>query len=357
VAIIPLYGHEPLRRSLGSAASGDTLGQSLLLHGARGVGKQRLALWLAQLLLCERSGTEPCGECRSCGYSTDLTHPDLHWYFPRPRPKGGDQTPQEVREEFAELLAERSRQHGLYPADDGMSGIFIASVRAIVLGASMTPAIAKRKVVIVGEAQRMVPQEGMEEAANAFLKLLEEPPADTTIVLTSSEPGGLLPTIRSRVVAVRVPLLPEQEVSAFLDDPRVQSALKGAGLPASREERLELAAGAPGRLLGDSGWREAMDQARALLAGAEGGTGERLRVAMGLKSRGARGAFSDSLDALTVLVHQRMKRATREGRTADAVWATRAMDAIERAREMASGNVNPQLMGAALLRELSSGGR
>jgi DNA polymerase III subunit delta' len=357
VAIIPLYGHEALRRSLGSAAAGDSLGQSLLLHGPRGVGKQRLALWLAQLLLCERPGAEPCGECRSCGYATGLTHPDLHWYFPRPRPKGGDQTPQEVREEFAELVADRARGHGLYGAADGMSGIFIASVRAIVLGASVTPAMGKRKVVIVGEAHRMVPQEGMEEAANAFLKLLEEPPPDTTILLTSSEPGALLPTIRSRVVAVRVPLLGEKEVSAFLDDDRVQAALKGGGLPASREDRLELAAGAPGRLLGDSGWREAMEQARALLAGADGGMGERLRVAIGLKPAGARGAFSESLDALAVLVHQRMKRAVREGRTAEAARASRAMDAIERARDMASGNVNPQLLGASLLRELSSGGR
>jgi DNA polymerase-3 subunit delta' len=48
----------------------------------------------------------------------------------------------------------------------------------------------------------MVPQEGADAAANAFLKLLEEPPADTTLILTSSEPGALLPTIRSRVVAL-----------------------------------------------------------------------------------------------------------------------------------------------------------
>ena len=47
----------------------------------------------------------------------------------------------------------------------------------------------------------LVVQEGQDEAANAFLKLLEEPPPHALIVLTSSEPGALLPTIRSRVIA------------------------------------------------------------------------------------------------------------------------------------------------------------
>ena len=57
---------------------------------------------------------------------------------------------------------------------------------------------------MIGDAERMVAQEGSDQAANAFLKLLEEPPADTTLILTSSEPGALLPTIRSRSVSVRV---------------------------------------------------------------------------------------------------------------------------------------------------------
>src|SRR3989442_9294579 len=52
-------------------------------EGPRGVGKQRLALWVGQLLLCERRGErEPCGECRSCRLALTLQHPDLHWFVP-----------------------------------------------------------------------------------------------------------------------------------------------------------------------------------------------------------------------------------------------------------------------------------
>ena len=81
--IVDLYGHEELRERLTKTIRGGNLPASLLLHGPRGVGKQRLGLWLGQALLCESENT-PCGECRSCRYASDLTHPDLHWYFPRP---------------------------------------------------------------------------------------------------------------------------------------------------------------------------------------------------------------------------------------------------------------------------------
>jgi DNA polymerase III subunit delta' len=284
----------------------------------------------------------------------DLAHPDLHWYFPRPRSKDPDPEPEDVRQEYRAEAADRAKGGGLYPSPDGMDGIFIASVRAIVSGAVVTPAVGRRKVILVGDAERMVPQEGSEYAANAFLKLLEEPPADTTIILTTSEPGALLPTIRSRLVSVRVPLLPDEDVLSFVEDPQVSAALDRLDLPRGARERVELAAGAPGRLIGESGWQEALEQARTIIRGAESGRAERLRLAMGLKPANARGGFSDSLDALTFLVHQRMRRAVGEGRLPDAGLTARAMDAIERAREMAGGNVNPQLIGASLMRDLAS---
>ena len=68
----------------------------------------------------------------------------------------------------------------------------------------MRPSVGSRKVFVVGDAEAMVPQESSPEAANAFLKLLEEPPADTTLILTSSNPGALLPTIKSRVLPIRL---------------------------------------------------------------------------------------------------------------------------------------------------------
>src|SRR4029079_4660165 len=105
---------------------------------------------------------------------------------------------------------------GLYAPSSGLDGIYVATVRAIVQSASVSPAMAKRKVFVIGDADQMVSQEGSDEAANALLKLLEEPPANTTIILTSSEPGALLTTIQSRVVNVRVPPLATHDLESFL---------------------------------------------------------------------------------------------------------------------------------------------
>src|SRR6185295_15937083 len=80
----PLYGHEGLRHRLASAVASGRLPQALLLEGPRGVGKQRLALWLAQMTLCEgaKAAGEPCGACQPCKLVLNLSHPDLHWMVP-----------------------------------------------------------------------------------------------------------------------------------------------------------------------------------------------------------------------------------------------------------------------------------
>jgi DNA polymerase-3 subunit delta' len=357
VPIVPLYGHEALRDRLRAAMAADRLPASILLHGPRGVGKQRLGLWLAQLLLCSGSAVRPCGACQHCRYAGGLVHPDLHWYFPRPRLKETDASPESVREDYAEAIAERVENGGLYAPADGTEAIFVAAVRALLQQAAMSPALARRKVFVIGDAERMVPQEGAEAAANAFLKLLEEPLADTTLVLTSSEPGALLPTIRSRVVSIRVNRLADAEMRQFLGDPSVGAALDAAGAPSSAAERIRLAQGAPGALLAASGFRDALDQARRLVAVAGGpDPAERLRLAFVQGSSRARGGFAQMLDALTVVLHDRVREAAERGDPA-AASAAKALEAVERAKALASGNVNPQLVSAALMRDIGAAGR
>ena len=352
VSIIPVYGHEALRKRLRLAAERGTLPSSILLHGARGVGKQRLALWLGQLLLCSAEGERPCGRCQHCKYSLKVAHPDLHWFFPRPRLKESDPDPETVREDYRDAIAERVGTRGLYAPGDGSEAIFVAVVRALLQQAALSPALARRKVFVVGDAERMVPQEGSDQAANAFLKLLEEPLADTTLVLTSSEPGALLPTIRSRVVAIRVPAVAEAGMRQFLADPAVSDVLAENGVAASTEERLRLAQGAPGVLLAASGLRESLDQANRLVTAAlRGDAADRFRLAFAQGASKARGGFAQMLDALTVVLHQRLKQAVLAG-DQEAARHARALEVVERAKIMATGNVNPQLVTASLIRQL-----
>ena len=351
--IVPLYGHAALRRRLRDTVTRAALPASLLIHGDRGIGKQRLALWLGQLLLCTGQGERPCDTCRSCRYARDLAHPDLRWFFPRPRLADAQVTAEQVLEDYTEALIDRAGRAGLYPAPSGTEAIYVMTVRAIVHLAAYTPTLGARKVFVIGDAERMVPQEGADAAANSFLKLLEEPPEDTTLILTSSEPGALLPTIRSRVVAVRAARLPDDDVQAFLNDPSVAAMLKGSGVLDSVEHHVRLAAGAPGTLFGATTRSEALDSARALLAAVDAGRAERMRVAFLLGGSKARGFFSEMLDALTTLLHQRAVASTQRGDARRAVAAGRAIDAVETAKSRAAGNINPQLLGASLVRDLA----
>ena len=118
---------------------------------------------------------------------------------------------------------------------------------------------------------------------------------------------------------------------------------------------MQLAGGAPGRLIGREAWEAALDQARRMLDAADApDRGTRMRVALSQGGIGARGKFSDTLDALTVLLHER-SRVRREARatSAEAVGAARAVDVVEEAKELASGNVNPQLVTASLLHRIA----
>ena len=203
-------------------------------------------------------------------FAASLAHPDIHWFFPRPRLESGA-TLKDVTNDFADAVSERAKASGLYAPSSGLDGIYVSTVRAIVQLASISPAMAKRKLFIIGDAEQMVSQEGSDEAANALLKLLEEPPANTVIILTSSEPGALLPTIRSRVVNVRVAPLPRGDVEAFLADPTVSTALRQSHSSASTDDLVRLATGAPGALIASRDRENAIGNAEQLLDSALSG--------------------------------------------------------------------------------------
>jgi len=353
VRIVELFGHEQLREKLSASIRAGRFPSSILLQGPRGVGKQRLAIWIAQQLLCGEENA-PCGDCASCRYAADLTHPDLHWIFPRPRLKDSDPDLQQVRDDYAEAIAERAAVHGLYSPPSGAEGIYVATVRYLVQQAVIAPAIARRKVFIIGDAERMVPQEGSDMAANAFLKLLEEPPANTTIILTSSEPGALLPTIRSRVVTVRVPLVPDKAVRAFVENTVVKRVLD-RNAKATASERVRAAAGAPGTLFTGEADAKATVNARRIVDAATAARPSGMHaIALSQGSFGARGSFSDTLEALVELLGERARDALHRNDTSAAASASKAVDAVLRAQTWTETNVSPQLITSKLIRELGT---
>ena len=344
--IPPLYGHEGLRNRLAGAVAARRLPQALLFEGPPGVGKQRLALWLGQALLCERGpgSGEGCGACRACKLVLNLSHPDVHWFVPVEPPKKAadpDKLVDLVADALAEEMAAR-REGPLYEPPSGLASHGIASVRLLLRRLALTPAMGGRKVFIIGDAERLVPQPGAEAAANALLKALEEPPQDTVFVLTAAEPGALLTTILSRVVRVRVAGNSDSVLAAFA---RTELGLKSEG---EIMQRVAAADGCIGRLLAPKqGGPASSESVGRFLGVVEGGPARRYAFALGQQPFQARGAFSDMLDGLL----ERLRHEARAGADTDKV--VEAIARVLDARRLAQGNVNPQLIAAVLADDLA----
>src|SRR6267143_359696 len=336
----PLIGHERVKTKLAGAHASGKLPQALLLAGPRGVGKQRLALWLAQLIQCEAPGQEPCGQCRACRLVLSLQHPDVHWFVPvEPSKRGGsggadaDKQVELVAEALAEEMAAR-REQPLYGPPAGLASHPIAAVRLLLKRLALTPAMGKRKVFIVGDAERLIPQVGTEVAANALLKALEEPPADSVIIITAAEANALLPTILSRVVLVRLARIADSAVTAF-----AQQTLEIES-KAELDQRVTAVEWCIGKLFATDVPRFGGAQLAARFTEAP------LVFALGQVPFQARGGFTDMLDALAERLRDEAKRGGDTDKLVEAIALV--MDA----RDVAQGNVNPQLLAAVLAEDL-----
>ncbi len=334
--------------------------QVLLFEGAEGVGRQRLALWLGQLLLCEKKDAEPCGKCRPCRLVMELGHADLHWIVPILRPKATDADKQvdEAAELIGEIVAER-RKNPLYGALDGMASHPLATVRLIQRRAALKSVEGGPTVFIIGHAERLVPQESSQEAANALLKLLEEPPANTWFVLTATDAGRLLPTVQSRVVPVRLGRLTDAEVREFLAA-ELKPGLSGAAL----EERVRTAEGSIGSAISASeAGAKAFAAAADLVEVALQGSVPRAERVLKQSPWAARGDFSAMLEALEQTLGDAARAASGMAPRRALPIALKTPRPVSRlleaqrhvaaAREAAQGNVNPQLLVGVLTEDLA----
>jgi len=372
MSLHPLVGHEEARASLARAHAEHILPAALLLHGPRGVGKQRFALWLAQLLVCERPSEEPCGACAPCRMALALEHPDIHWFFPLERPKSasGDKLVDALEAARHEALADLRAHPVRASHSEEVRGLYLGVARTIRALAHKRPVMAAGQVFIVGDADLLVPQESSPEAANALLKLLEEPPGGARFILTSSEPGWLLPTIRSRTVPFHLTPLAPDVVGAFLEqhagaDRRVASWA------------ARLGHGSIGRALGflsnddEKGPLEKLRRrAWEIVAAATAPeAAEAYALALAFPPAGARGlvdlfAFVEEwlrdLSATAAGAHERVLNEDARDTLATVVARSRlgpldvarAFAFVERARELAYGNVNPQLVVFGLVQDL-----
>jgi len=162
----------------------------LLFYGKEGSGKTKTAFEFARGILCKENVPWGCGKCPSCKYVNELQEA----FFKGEVENFKVYKDKDGKKHFVYLMGEHPDFVVIIPSGHYIK---IEQIREIKNFAYVKPALSKRKVVIIDDAHTMTSQ-----AANALLKVLEEPPADTTFILTTSRRSAILPTILSRTFQV-----------------------------------------------------------------------------------------------------------------------------------------------------------
>lgn len=193
-----LVGHEPTQAALRGAGRREPF-PSLVFSGPAGIGKRLTAVWYAAFLNClDKENAAPCGGCNSCRKIISGGHPDLHF--------------------------------AIVPETKTVIGV--GEIREAIHQLDYAPFEGNFRVLVVENAEKLT-----DEAQNALLKTLEEPPSTAIIMLITPLFGALIPTVVSRCRAVRFSPLSEEEIAGLLRDHGAESskarelARLGRGLP------------------------------------------------------------------------------------------------------------------------------
>jgi len=305
---------------MAAAAVRSTLPPSLIFAGPEGIGKRQAAIALAQFVNCPApAGLDACGVCASCSRIGRGVHPDV-------------------------LMIE--------PGETG--SIRIEQVRDAIDRSAYRPFEGKRRVVIVDDADAMVP-----EAQNAMLKTLEEPPSGSTFVLVTARPDLLLPTVRSRCQRLRFGTLAPSEIAAVLEKRHEYSAAEahaaaaaadgsiGRALEGSSDEYTEAREAAAALLTGVGSRvdpRSRLDNARALTGGSgdREEVGRRLRAAASLlRDVGVLLSRADERGLANADLKPLLLRLTK---SYDGDRTLCAFSAIDRALEALERNASPKIV-------------
>lgn len=171
-----VIGHEQVIEHMQTAIEKGRVSHAYILNGEAGSGKKMLADIFAATLQCEEHGTTPCGQCKSCLQASSGNHPDIV----------------KVTHEKASISVDDIRTQLNADID-------------------IKPYSSKYKIYIIDEADKMT-----EQAQNALLKTIEEPPAYGIIMLLVTNKNKLLQTILSRCVALNLKPVSSDLITEFL---------------------------------------------------------------------------------------------------------------------------------------------
>ncbi|MBC7425189.1 MAG: hypothetical protein H7321_01535 [Bacteroidia bacterium] len=207
-------GHEILKRQLTESAATGRVAHAQLFLGREGCGNLALALAYAQYLACtDRAETDSCGVCPSCNKYQQLVHPDLHFSFPVAGE--GNVTSFDFMEKWRIAISENPYMNiqdwmNTINGDNKLPNINVRDISSIIRRLAMKAFESEYKVMII-----WMP-EYLGKFGNALLKIIEEPQANTIIILVAQNADNILSTILSRSQLIKVQDFKNKEIQDYL---------------------------------------------------------------------------------------------------------------------------------------------
>jgi len=221
--------HKHLKKLTGDikiSLQGQTLNQSIILTGKEGIGKFSLVMDIARFILCEND-MQGCGKCGPCKEIKEFKHPDFLLVFPFPKIKPeskkvtvfpfSDPTSSNARYSN-ETNEEIERFKSIKLADpfalidfEKKENIPVEVVKDLIWSISKKPLRGGRRVIAIIDIDKMA-----YGASDLFLKTVEEPPLNSHIILTTSRPENLFPTLLSRTSIFKIPQAPIEEIEKYV---------------------------------------------------------------------------------------------------------------------------------------------
>lgn len=215
--LFPIVGQQHILEMLHLVVETERIANAYLFHGPAGTGKEAMALEFAALMNCQSDGDRPCGVCQGCKQMRSLQHPNLQILFALPGGDSGDKSDplrglsDSVLEQIQEAILTKSQNPYRKIRIPKAQNIKISSIRAMQKRAYLGRAEPGRNVVLIFEAERM-----NTAAFNSILKIVEEPPMETTFVFCTDAVHLIPETIRSRCQMVSCRVLTDKEIHAGL---------------------------------------------------------------------------------------------------------------------------------------------
>ncbi len=189
------------------------IGSTYLFHGPEGSGRWALAVSLAALLNCDKPAKgeqlQPCGECDNCRRIFNLNHEVLFFALPLAPHKNLE----EAAEQTIKILEEKRQEPFKILSSAATGNIPIEWAREIKRSLSLKGDAGLKRIVIFYEMEKMLPR-----SADALLKMIEEPPQDTVLILISRRPEALPLTIQSRAQKIKLSRVPSVVGEKYLTD-------------------------------------------------------------------------------------------------------------------------------------------